>query len=162
LADGVVGAKPGWRKSEKDRQRAMDKIAGYDNDASLLTDLAGAKVEFASLADLYDALERLSDVRFVRFKDRFIKPQQSGYRDIQMLIRASNGHVGEFRLHLSLVDEVASWEHALFEVRRDIDAVAEEQGRPVTSVEAAIRDGILRVEQRHFYEALIASIEKGR
>ena len=101
--------KPGWRTRPKDRQRAMDKIkADYERDASRLTDLAGAKVEFQKLTDLYAALDRLikePGVRIVRFKDRFQKPQDSGYRDVQLCLRLSNGHVGEFRLHLAAMDE---------------------------------------------------------
>lgn len=150
--------KPGWRTRPKDRQRAMDKIkADYERDASRLTDLAGAKVEFQKLTDLYAALDRLikePGVRIVRFKDRFQKPQDSGYRDVQLCLRLSNGHVGEFRLHLAAMDEINRWEHALYEVRRDIDALAAEAGRELTVEERALHDRLLREVQRVFDAAL--------
>ncbi|WP_407567253.1 glycosyltransferase [Polymorphospora sp. A560] len=152
-----TGGEPGWRPGPKDRVRAEDKIREYRGDVSKLTDLAGAKIEFRSLDDLYQALARLIDepgVRIVKFKDRFENPQDSGYRDVQMSVRASNGHVAELRLHLTSLDEVAAWEHALYEVRRDLDALAEELGRVLSVAETAIRDGILREEQRLFWEAL--------
>ncbi|MEV0607142.1 hypothetical protein AB0I61_12315, partial [Polymorphospora rubra] len=152
-----TGGEPGWRRGPKDRVRAEDKIREYRGDVSKLTDLAGAKIEFRSLDDLYQALARLIDepgVRIVKFKDRFENPQDSGYRDVQMSVRLSNGHVAELRLHLTSLDEVAAWEHALYEVRRDLDALAEELGRALNVAETAIRDGILREEQRLFWEAL--------
>lgn len=152
------GGKPGWRTNPKDRRRAMDKIkADYEGDASSLVDLAGAKVEFQKLTDLYAALDRLikePGVQIVRFKDRFQKPQDSGYRDVQLCLRLSNGHIGEFRLHLAAMDEINEWEHALYEVRRDIDALAAEAGREKTVDERALRDGLLREVQRVFDAAL--------
>jgi hypothetical protein len=157
----IEGSKAGWRTQEKDRRRALDKIAHYGNVASRLTDLAGAKIEFATLSDLYDALQLITDsddFDVVRFDDRFLAPMKSGYRDVQMLLRLSNGHLGEFRLHLSKIDAVAEWEHALFEVRRDLDSLAKDAGRDLTDVERAIRDSILRVELNGFHEALMSSL----
>lgn len=151
------GGMPGWRLTPKDRVRAEDKITGYNGFADRLKDLAGGKIEFRNLDDLYGVLERLRrdpTVHIVKFSDRFRKPQRSGYRDIQLMLRTSNGHIGEFRLHLAALDEVAVWEHALFEVRRDIEAVAEQEGRALTPTERAIRDAVVREEQRRFWQAL--------
>ena len=53
-------------------------------------------------------------------QDRFLAPMGSGYRDVQLVLRMRNGHMAEFRLHLAALDAVAVWEHALYEVRRDI------------------------------------------
>jgi hypothetical protein len=159
------GGKPGWRKKLKDRARAEDKIAGYQGLADRLRDIAGAKIEFQNLGDLYAALDRLRldpTVTIVQFSDRFREPQRSGYRDIQLMLRTSNGHIAEFRLHQAALDEVAVWEHALFEVRRDIEAIAEQEGRAMTATERAIRDGVMREEQSQFWQALRSTIPEVR
>ncbi|GAB4211633.1 MAG: hypothetical protein OHK0022_46410 [Roseiflexaceae bacterium] len=127
------GGKPGFRPGDKARDRAMDKInSEYGGDASKLTDLAGSKVVYDTLDDLYRGLEevqaKLGD-RIVSFKDRFVKPQDSGYRDILMNIRMSNGHIAEFRLHLSQIDAYAKAEHALYELTRSFKPVSEELAR---------------------------------
>ncbi|MGC4857868.1 toxin glutamine deamidase domain-containing protein [Micromonospora sp. DT41] len=160
--DGRRVAEPGWRSQPKDRRRAEDKVHRHQGDVSKLLDLAAAKVEFRCLDDLYAALGRIRDhpdVEIVRYKDRFLSPEDSGYRDVQLVLRTRNGHLAEFRLHLAALDEIAAWEHALYEVRRDVDAVARAEGRAMTSREAAIADGILCREQRLFWDALQSTYE---
>ncbi|RKF25727.1 toxin glutamine deamidase domain-containing protein [Micromonospora globbae] len=156
---------PGWRTRPKDRRRAEDKVTKYRGDASRLIDLAAAKVEFQTLDQLYAALSRLRerpDVAVVRFEDRFVAPQQSGYRDVQLILRMSNGHLAELRLHLARLDEVAAWEHALFEVRRDLESIARADRRALTPEERAIADGLLRRAQELFWRALMATYEEKR
>ncbi|WBB77356.1 toxin glutamine deamidase domain-containing protein [Micromonospora sp. WMMD882] len=146
-----------WRREPKDRQRAEDKIAKYGGEVSRLLDLAAAKIEFSSLGDVYRALAALREepeVEIIHLRDRFRNPQDSGYRDIQLQLQMSNGHIAEFRLHLAALDEVAKWEHALYEVRRDLDAVAREATRELSVAERAVRDSILRREQGLFWQAL--------
>ncbi|MER6755124.1 toxin glutamine deamidase domain-containing protein [Micromonospora echinofusca] len=146
-----------WREKPKDHQRVLDKIREYGNDVSSLKDLAGARIQFDSLSDLYRTLSRIGqdpDVEVVAKKDRFLGPQLSGYRDVLLSLRMSNGHIAELRLQLLALDEVAEWEHALYEVRRDLDAMAESQGRPLTTRELAIRDGLALKEQEAFRLAL--------
>ncbi|MFI6268340.1 toxin glutamine deamidase domain-containing protein [Micromonospora zamorensis] len=161
VGDQRVG-EPGWRDQPKDRRRAEDKVDKYQGDASKLLDLAGAKVEFRNLDDLYAALERVRDhpdVVIVSCQDRFMSPQDSGYRDVQLVLRMGNGHMAEFRLHLAALDAVAVWEHALYEVRRDVQALARAEGRALTPREGAIADGILRREQQLFWQALQSTYE---
>ncbi|WP_328650874.1 toxin glutamine deamidase domain-containing protein [Micromonospora sp. NBC_00330] len=161
VGDLRVG-EPGWRPQPKDRRRAEDKVAKHQGDASKLLDLAAAKVEFRNLDDLYAALERIRDhpgVVIVSCQDRFVSPEDSGYRDVQLVLRTRNGHLAEFRLHLAALDEIAVWEHALYEVRRDVDALARIEGRTLTRREGAIADGILRREQQLFWQALQSTYE---
>ncbi|MFF0313733.1 toxin glutamine deamidase domain-containing protein [Micromonospora sp. NPDC005252] len=161
VGDRRVG-EPGWRSQPKDRRRAEDKVNKYGGDASKLFDLAAAKVEFRRPDDLYAALGRIRDhpdVVIVRCQDRFMSPQDSGYRDVQLVLRTRDGHLAEFRLHLAALDAVAVWEHALYEVRRDVDALARAEGRAMNSRESAIADGILRREQQLFWEALLSAYE---
>ncbi|MFI6132954.1 toxin glutamine deamidase domain-containing protein [Micromonospora sp. NPDC051141] len=153
------------RSKPKDRGRAEDKIEGYGGDASQLTDLAGGYVSYRKLDDLYGALAALKNdahLDLVEFDDRFRSPQSGGYRDVQMFVRASNGHIAELRLQLAALDEVATWEHSLFEVRRDLDAVAKEEGRSVTAMESAIRRGIIDRQRQFFWVALQTALHGGR
>ncbi|SCL35355.1 Papain fold toxin 1, glutamine deamidase [Micromonospora pallida] len=155
---------PGWRTAPKDRRRAEDKVSKYHGDASQLCDLAAAKIEFQSLGQLYRALDRLRrepGVRIMSCDDRFQSPQPSGYRDIQLVLEMANGHIAEFRLHLAALDEVAAWEHALYEVRRDLKALARQEGRPLRLMEQAIFDGVLRREQELFWTALLSTCREG-
>jgi hypothetical protein len=155
---------PDWRKREKDRGRAWQKMRRYGGDVSLLTDLVGASIQFETLDDLYGALERINSdpaVDIVRFEDRFLAPEAGGYRDVQMRVRLRDGHIAELRLHLAALDEVARWEHAIFEVRRDIDALAEAEGRPVTPMEYAIRVRILQTQQELFWAAMRSAMGEG-
>ncbi|KKK06243.1 toxin glutamine deamidase domain-containing protein [Micromonospora sp. HK10] len=148
---------PGWRSEPKKRDRVMDKLIEYRNDASRLKDLAGAKVEFDRLDDIYRALSQLAadpSVRILSIKDRFQSPQGSGYRDVLLNLDMPNGHVAELRLQLRSVERVARWEHALYEVRRDLETLSESVGRPLMKVEEAIRDGLLRRAQDAYQRAL--------
>ncbi|MGC4876270.1 toxin glutamine deamidase domain-containing protein [Micromonospora sp. DT43] len=161
VGDRPVG-EPGWRTEPKDRRRAEDKVNKYGGDASKLLDLAAGKVEFRSLADLYAALGRIRDhpdVVIVARDDRFVSPMDSGYRDVQLVLQTRSGHLAEFRLHLAALDAVAVWEHGLYEVRRDLEALAQAEGRALTPKERAINAGIRQRERQLFWEALQSTLE---
>ncbi|EME58529.1 NAD--arginine ADP-ribosyltransferase [Amycolatopsis decaplanina] len=164
LADWLAAEAGGiakYRDKVKSRVRMVDKLAKDDGSGSVLTDVVGALVRFDTVADVYRALAILharlasdgSPISIVFLDDRFAGPQKSGYRDIQMSVRLSSGHIAEFRLHLKSIDEVARYEHSLYEVRRDFAAVSREQGRAVTPEETAIEALILRRERELFQEA---------
>ncbi|MEU1688596.1 toxin glutamine deamidase domain-containing protein [Micromonospora sp. NPDC005707] len=159
------GAVASPRPGPKDRQRAEDKVVKYGGDVSSLTDLAAASVSFDDLADLYEALGSLHrelENDIVYFEDRLVVPQKSGYCDILMMLRTSTGHIAEFRLQLKALDRVAEWEHALYEVGRDVKAVAEQEGRSMSAMERALRGGLLRQARHFFWEALQTSITRDR
>ncbi len=156
--------KVGGRHSAKNWQRVLDKVERWDNEANRLTDLAGVKIIFSRLDDLYASLDQVRQhpgIEIVALEDRFAAPTGSGYRDVQMNVRASNGHIGEFRLHLASFDEIAEWEHSIFEVRRDLDAL--EGSRGLTATEAALRDGLKEEQKRVFqpaFEAAVAEVPR--
>ncbi|HET6289120.1 MAG TPA: hypothetical protein VFG15_20530 [Amycolatopsis sp.] len=159
---GHAGGTAVCRSEAKNQVRAQDKIDGdYEGNPSRLLDLVGALVRFDTVAELYHALDALhahlaeggAPIRIVGIKDRFTHPQMSGYRDLLMTVRLSNGHIAELRLHLRHIDEVAVYEHSLYEVRRDFDAVAAEQGRPISPEERALEATILRRQRELFEEA---------
>jgi hypothetical protein len=166
-----TGGEPHMRPGEKDRVRALDKIIGdYGGRADRLSDLLGGKVQYGSVDELYNALEWVRQIaqgggaEIVSFKDRLMFPVGSGYRDVQMFIRMPNGHIGELRMHLTSIDEAASYEHALYEVQRDLPQVAQEQGRQgarpqeLTPEEAALIEAIRRRTQEIFWAALQESL----
>ncbi|MFF0637397.1 hypothetical protein ACFYTS_33425 [Nocardia sp. NPDC004151] len=147
---------PGWRDAPKDETRAWDKIKGYDGDVSRLTDLVGAKIVFDQVSDAYRALEMIENdprVRIVEFEDRFDSPTPSGYRDLQMKVQLENGHIAELRLHLSHIDAVAKYEHALYEVQRDFKALAKDENRAMNPEEAALSTELKRTVSGRFWEA---------
>ena len=103
----------------------------HQGDASMLLDLAAAKVEFRNLDDLYAALGRIRDhpdIVIVSCQDRFMSPRTAA---TGCATRTADGEraPAEFRLHLAALDAVAVWEHALYEVRRDVEALARAEGR---------------------------------
>jgi hypothetical protein len=149
---------PHARQELKKQGRANDKIdADYGGDASRLVDVAGAYIQFDKVKDVYAALAVLTsepNLEIVKFKDRFAKPTESGYRDLQLSVRMSNGHIAELRLHLKALDEITMYEHAHYEVRRDLEAIANDEDRPMTSEEGALRDALLTRERVLFWNAL--------
>ncbi|WP_433289129.1 toxin glutamine deamidase domain-containing protein [Micromonospora sp. CA-244673] len=153
------------RPGPKERRRAEDKVTKYGGNASRLRDLAAGRVSYQTLDGLYLGLAQLAAnplIQVVRFEDRFREPQDSGYRDVQFLLRTSTGHIAEFRLQLAALDQVAEWEHSLFEVWRDLEAVPGEQGRSLSDTESAIRNGIIRRQREHFWAALQTTLSGGR
>ncbi|WBB77151.1 toxin glutamine deamidase domain-containing protein [Micromonospora sp. WMMD1128] len=159
------GAEYKPRPGPKDRVRAEDKIARNGGRADRLRDLAAGRVSYETVDDLYAGLASLCTnprLEVARFEDRFRVPQDSGYRDIQFLLRTSTGHIGEFRLQLTALDRVAEWEHSLFEVWRDLEAVPRSEGRNLTVAESAIRKGIVRHQREHFWAALQSTLSGGQ
>lgn len=139
-------------------------MAKYQGVVSRLKDLAAGRVSYRRLSDLYSSLEAVGNspgFEIVEYEDRFLHPQSSGYRDIQIMLKTSSGHVAEFRLELTPLNEVAEWEHALYEVKRDLETVAREQGRSLSMAELAIRNGILQQERRYFWQALQRAMHGG-
>ncbi|WP_244180283.1 toxin glutamine deamidase domain-containing protein [Amycolatopsis pretoriensis] len=156
-----TGGTPGFRPGPKSIGRAMDKIAGYEGDASQLIDLAGAMIQFERVQDAYAALERVAahpELDIVKFEDRFANPAEAGYRDLQMSVRI-DGHVAELRLHVKALDDVSAYEHSLYEVRRDLKALRKAEGRAkFTTEEQALIDGLIKRERELFWDALQGSL----
>ncbi len=161
---GITKGKLAFRKGLKGRERTMDKVLEYENEganASRQVDIAGSKIVFNSLDELYTGLdqirrelESLRTINFAQIKDRFIKHQGSGYRDILINLSMTNKHIVEFRLHLKQFDEVAAIEHDLYDVIRTMDTLAEQANRALTTQESAIKNVIKRQTQQMYDDAL--------
>ncbi len=155
---GETDGHPGFRPEPKDDVRALAKIAKYGWDGSQLHDLVGAKIQFERVADMYRALDAVRndpELEIVDFTDRLAEPKDSGYRDLQLNVRLPNGHVAELRLHLTHIDEVASYEHALYEVRRDFETLSRKDGREglLSPEEAALAAALTEQVRGRFEEA---------
>jgi (p)ppGpp synthase/HD superfamily hydrolase len=95
-------------------------------EADRLVDIAGSKIVYTKVKDLYAALEKFSgEYKILKIKDRIQKPL-NGYRDILMNIEMKNGHIVEFRLHLKEMDDVAGGAgHKLYEQQRSLEAISQ-------------------------------------
>ncbi|QHS58352.1 eCIS core domain-containing protein [Chitinophaga agri] len=137
-----AGGRKAMRPELKGRERAEQKVRDeYAGDASWLVDIAGGKIVFPSLEGIYQALQVIKNkfgARIIKVKDRFVDPQQSGYRDVLMSIKMSNGHIAELRLHLEQIDKVASLEHPIYEVKRVVAPDAARAAGQLTAEQQAI------------------------
>ncbi len=156
---------PHLRPGVKDRVRSLDKIVeDYSGNAAKLNDLCAGKIQYRTLDDLYEGVAVVREhatqhgAEIVKFKDRFQVPQRSGYRDVQMFVRLRGGHVAEFRLHLNEIDEVADYEHSVYEAKRDLETLANEESREATKKERAFMESINRELQPRFWAALQAAM----
>jgi len=160
----ATGGEAHSRKTEKSRIRALDKI-GPTRDASELADIVGSKIQYSTVTDAYKGLAAVvqatekpdSKISIVDFDDRFLDPEKSGYRDLQMKVRMDledgDYHIAELRIHIHSIDEVARYEHPLYEVRRDFDAHANDHGRKQNTYEDALSKSILNEERVRFEKA---------
>lgn len=127
VADQIASSTGGTashRNKLKGFDRSWDKIVKkYGSDASGLIDTIGSKIVYQDFKGVYGAIDILmnsSPVEVVYFQDRFLTPVASGYSDIIMSVRLSNGHIAELRLHLASVDAIFEKEHRLYEkIRKD-------------------------------------------
>jgi len=161
-----TGAQAQLREEPKDRARLRDKLSKYKGDASRLTDLVAGRLVFETVDALYQALERLhasAQVSLIRFEDRIITPQYSGYRDVTTLLRLPNGHVAELRLELrALTEYAAQVEHPLYEVVRDIEAQAKALGRPLNAAEKYLVQTLRQHAQYGYHRAFLDSVKWAR
>ncbi len=129
---GEAGFRPETNnRGLKSKERSLEKIASdYGGDVSKLLDIAGSKVVYKTLDELYKALEKFfNEFEILKFKDRILNPLSTGYRDILMNIKMKNGHIVELRFHLKAMDEAAEIGHKWYEIVRTITTNAKKEGR---------------------------------
>ncbi|WP_157224737.1 hypothetical protein [Nocardia thailandica] len=156
------------RENPKDITRADAKVRDpddYNYNASLLVDVVGSKVVFKTVDDIYKALawlERDAPFEVLRIKDRIASPMKSGYRDILMNVRAPSGQVAELRLHLAGIEKRSEeFDHAVFEVTRDLKTFASDAGRELIPAEAKFLRDTLERTNVIFWDALQEGLPKG-
>jgi hypothetical protein len=165
--NGKAGVRPKEiNNGLKSRERALEKInSDYVNpvtkepEANLLVDIAGSKIVYNKLSNLYKALEKVNkEYKILRIKDRIQTPVDSGYRDILMNLEMKNGHIVEFRLHLKEIDEVAAnGGHKLYQQRRTLDAISTQ--RDLNLQELKMRFKLIKQEM-NLYEGAWQKILK--
>lgn len=141
------------RTAPKQFERAMQKVDKYNGDASDLSDLAAGRLVFEDIDSLYAALDRLQAderVLIVDYEDRFVRRQDSGYADITMKLRfADTGRVVEMRLELKPLTSIAKYEHAIYELTRQIKQ-KEKLGGQLTNDERVLINE-LHMQTRQLY-----------
>lgn len=135
----------------KSKQRTLEKIEGeYRGKVEKVLDIAGSKVIYNSVEDLYNALNKFAnEFDIVKFKDRIQNPLPNGYRDILMNIKMKNGHIVEFRLHLKEMDEAAKVGHKIYEQRRTLEAIGKKRELKVEELKLIYQ---LQKQEKFIYE----------
>jgi (p)ppGpp synthase/HD superfamily hydrolase len=140
----------------KERKRAQEKIEAYKGDVSQLLDISGSRVVFDNLSDAYKALTYVrGKYKVVYFKDRFVNPVNSGFRDLLLNIKTNNGYIVEFRISTRQIEKISEVEHKVYERSRAIKDRLLAENRDPTPEEARI---LYEIEQelevyRKQYEA---------
>jgi len=104
----------------------LDRIVEkYSVDLRLPLDILAGKVVVDSLWDLYDVASKLPEsFQVVGYRDRVVRPQNSGYRDLQFTVEMG-GHYAELKVMHRFIDELDEHEHRLYEIRRGLEAKRE-------------------------------------
>ncbi|WP_194435099.1 RelA/SpoT domain-containing protein [Vibrio fluminensis] len=139
----------------KSSQRAQEKIAlELDGQVNRITDLARATIvanDVASLMEAFEVLDR--ETTIVKVKNRFKKPAESGYRDLNVLVKLPKTNlVAEVQLHLKAIADVKSGpEHSFYEQIQRIERTADIEQRAMTEFELAQINN-MRSQSRQLYQ----------
>jgi hypothetical protein len=141
----------GFRDGLKSKERAIEKIeSDYAGDASRLVDIAGSKVVYETVDELYFALNKFNKkYKILKIKDRIQKPLVSGYRDILINVEMKNRHIVEFRLHLKEMDIATETGHKFYQQRRTLEAISTK--RELT-IEEQITIKKLKAQEKTLYD----------
>ncbi len=117
-----TGGKARVRLTLKAKERSQEKVTkDYDGDASNLLDVDASTVVYKDVTSVYEALAKVRELygeKIVYFKDRFVKPVPSGFRDILMNVKLPNGSIAELRLGEESIQALSDQEHGDYEVIR--------------------------------------------
>ncbi|MFT5789990.1 MAG: hypothetical protein ACI8SJ_002113 [Shewanella sp.] len=123
----------------KSRDRAQLKLQNkLNNDASQLTDLVRASIVSKDIHNLMQAYALVkSDSQIVQVKNRFSQPKDSGYRDLNLLVKLPKSQmIAEIQLHLADIAEIKSGdEHLVYEQVQQIQSNALLQQRDLSELE---------------------------
>ena len=113
-------SRPGGVKS---LDRIVEKYQG-DN-RSLPLDMLAGKVVVPTLTALYAVAARVGEsFEVVAYRDRLLRPQKSGYRDLHFIVNV-HGHYAELKIMHQFFDSVDGYEHRLYEIRRSLEIRAQ-------------------------------------
>jgi hypothetical protein len=84
-------------------------------------DMLGGKLIVDSVQSAYAVAVQLEQYfEIVAFKDRFIAPQRSGYRDLQFIVSIENQHLAELKIVHQELDTFDAIEHDIYEIVRKL------------------------------------------
>lgn len=136
----------------KGLERYVEKYLEYD---LVPLDILAAKLVFSSLRAVYGGAGHLGQVfTVVAFRDRFLKPRDSGYRDLQFVVDLE-GHLAEIKLCHHLFDDLDVYEHKLFEMRRSLQLRAS-----LSEIETLVLDKLGGVSAQLFQEVWERALQK--
>ncbi|NRD72545.1 GTP pyrophosphokinase [Shewanella sp. VB17] len=125
----------------KTHDRALNKITTkFGGDASQLTDLARASIIANNIQDLMHAYQALNEqTELLQVKNRFVSPKQSGYRDLNVLIKLPHTKmIVEVQLHLNDIAKIKNGsEHDNYKEVQSIMAAANSAKRDLFDTETA-------------------------
>ncbi|MFT5705077.1 MAG: hypothetical protein ACI8SK_001031 [Shewanella sp.] len=127
--------------SIKTYERALNKVTTkFNGDASQITDLARASIVANNIHDLMHVYQTLSEqTTMLQVKNRFALPKESGYRDLNTLIKLpKTGIIVEVQLHLNEIAKIKSGaEHKTYQEVQGIEALASSENRRLLDTETA-------------------------
>ena len=141
----------------KEVEGARAKVdVDYAGDQSKIVDLVRGRVlvdkpeQVAAIREYITEQQRLAeipegnpDINIVNSKDRFAKPSETNFRDINMALRLPNGHVAEFRIEDRDLTAASKPTHAPYKQAQVIDRTVRSENRAMTvdeSIERQILD----------------------
>ena len=132
----------------KTRERSDAKIEGdYNGDHRQISDLRRGRIIVDTPEQAQLVREHINQntdqLGIEKMKDRFAKPSDTHFRDINAKVRLENGHVAEFRVEHRGLLEAAKNTHEPYERVQDIERTASKENRPLNSVERIQRQEIL-------------------
>lgn len=139
----------------KTRDRAQAKITSkYQGQVAKITDIARTSLVSNSSYELMSAFELLDkETEILQIKNRFKAPKQSGYRDINLLVRLPKSQmIVEIQLHLQGIQAVKNGpEHNNYEQIQLIERTAQQADRTITEIEQK-RITQLRIDSQSQYQ----------
>jgi hypothetical protein len=150
LVGGVAQMRPNGIKS---LERSVEKIFVSHQ---IPLDLLAGKVIFTHLTALYQAAQRIEQesdgFSVVAFRDRFVKCQKSGYRDLQFVVKLDGELLAELKFVLLEFDSLDGFEHNIYEIVRTLEA--QPQGRDAwTFVQNTVYD-VLSQSSKTMYSSV--------
>lgn len=141
----------------KSLERLVEKYLYARTALVVPVDILGAKVVVDSLWGMYDVAAYVQRVfPVVAYRDRVVRPQSSGYRDLQFVLDV-NGHYTELKVMHAMIDELDGFEHRLYEIRRGLQAKeSEQQANMVIETEEVD----LNLEDADFGDPVLTPIEQ--
>ncbi len=111
--------------------------------ASEIIDLIRGRI-VVDTPEQVDAVRRFlqahaKELGIVSFKDRFAKPSDTHYRDINMSIQLENGHIAEIQINQKDMLAASEFTHDAYEELAKIERKAQLENRPLTDAEAQRR-----------------------